>query len=141
MILSGQERKGLPSHEDARVLIIHVLAPLIWTHSEDLYQPSDIATQVANTVPQIKYKPVEGAPSPLTLDNLDALNALGGADIFLTSKEGIRALPAWFQGVRPNADGKTEEAISSAIVVTERGDGIVDAFYFYFHALVYWRCC
>lgn len=75
-------------------------------------------------------------PTPLTLDNLDALNALGGADIFLTSKEGIRANPSWFRGVRPNAAGKTEGAVTSAIVVTERDEGVVDAFYFYFHASV-----
>ncbi|KMP00225.1 hypothetical protein CIRG_00367 [Coccidioides immitis RMSCC 2394] len=110
------------------------LAPLVWTHSEDPYQPSDIATHVENTIPQIKYEPVQGVPSPLTLDNLDELNALGGTDIFLTSKEGIRALPPWLQGVRPNKNGKTEGAVSSAIIVTERGDGVVDTFYFYFNA-------
>ncbi|TPX26693.1 hypothetical protein DIZ76_012155 [Coccidioides immitis] len=109
-------------------------APLVWTHSEDPYQPSDIATHVENTIPQIKYEPVQGVPSPLTLDNLDELNALGGTDIFLTSKEGIRALPPWLQGVRPNKNGKTEGAVSSAIIVTERGDGVVDTFYFYFNA-------
>ncbi|KMU84413.1 hypothetical protein CIHG_02198 [Coccidioides immitis H538.4] len=86
-------------------------APLVWTHSEDPYQPSDIATHVENTIPQIKYEPVQGVPSPLTLDNLDELNALGGTDIFLTSKEGIRALPPWLQGVRPNKNGKTEGAL------------------------------
>ncbi|EEP75583.1 conserved hypothetical protein [Uncinocarpus reesii 1704] len=113
---------------------LNALAPLVWTHSQDPYQPADIAAQVAHSIPQVKYKPVAGAPSPLTLNNLDQLNALGGKDIFLTSSEGIRALPDWFKGVRPNSDGKTEGAISSTIVVTEREDGVVDAFYFYFNA-------
>ncbi|KMU81686.1 hypothetical protein CISG_02704 [Coccidioides immitis RMSCC 3703] len=81
-------------------------APLVWTHSEDPYQPSDIATHVENTIPQIKYEPVQGVPSPLTLDNLDELNALG---------EGIRALPPWLQGVRPNKNGKPEGAFGNHV--------------------------
>ncbi|WEW57475.1 hypothetical protein PRK78_002942 [Emydomyces testavorans] len=96
-------------------------APLIWTHSQDPYQPSDIAGQVAHTIPQVKYKPVQGAPSPLTLDNLDALNKLGGTDVFLTSKEGIRARPSWFKGVRPNANGKTEGAALNSVTMLATG--------------------
>jgi hypothetical protein len=62
------------------------------------------------------------------------LNGLGGADLYLTSKEGIKALPDWFKGVAPNQTGKTEGAVSSTIVIRDHGDGTVDAFYLYFYA-------
>ncbi|OAX79774.1 hypothetical protein ACJ72_05906 [Emergomyces africanus] len=52
--------------------------------------PSSFAMLVANSIPTVNYTPVADIPSTLTLDNLDSLNSLGGKDIFLTSKEGIR---------------------------------------------------
>ncbi|PGH26640.1 hypothetical protein AJ80_01585 [Polytolypa hystricis UAMH7299] len=109
-------------------------APLLYLHSEDAYMPSSIEAQLANSVPQVDYKAVQGAPSPLALNNLDQLNALGGSELFLTSKEGIRELPDWFKGVRPDGNGKTGDAVCSSIVVRDHGDGTVDAFYFYFQA-------
>ncbi|PGH30327.1 hypothetical protein GX50_06921 [[Emmonsia] crescens] len=110
-------------------------APLIYLHSEDPYMPSDFATLVTNSIPTINYAPVAGIPSPLTLDNLDSLNSLGGKDIFLTTKEGIRALPEWFRGTRPDKAGKTVDAVTSIIVVRDHGDGkTVDVFYFYYYA-------
>jgi hypothetical protein len=43
---------------------------------------------IRNSIPQIDYKPINAGPSTLTLDNLNELNALGGREIFLTSREG-----------------------------------------------------
>ncbi|EFR02498.1 vacuolar protein sorting protein 62 [Nannizzia gypsea CBS 118893] len=102
----------------------------------DPYQPSDIGAQLKNAVPMINHVAIPNAPTDITLDNLDQLNKLGGDKVCLTSKEGIQALPAWFRGVKPNKDGKTEGAVSSVIVVREHGDEgkTVDAFYFYFYA-------
>ena len=96
--------------------------------------PSDISAQVSNTIPKIKYNDVAGAPSPLTLDNLDQLNGMGGKDIWLTSKEGITKYPTWFNGVKPDANRKTPNAYTAAIVVVDKGADVVDVFYFYFHA-------
>ncbi|KDB21180.1 hypothetical protein H109_06844 [Trichophyton interdigitale MR816] len=111
-------------------------APLIWIHSQDPYQPSDIGAQLKNSIPMINHVAIPNVPADITLNNLDQLNKLGGNKVCLTSKEGIQALPAWFRGVKPNKDGKTEGAVSSAIVVREHGDEgkTVDAFYFYFYA-------
>lgn len=91
---------------------------------------------MAHTIPEVNWKEVEGALSPLTLDNLDSLNDLGNTSVYLTSKEGINATiqPAWFNGVTPDDQGKTNGAVSSAIIVRDHGDGTVDAFYFYFYA-------
>jgi Vacuolar protein sorting-associated protein 62 len=96
--------------------------------------PSDIATQVALTGPKINRVAVDKAPSPLTLDNLDQLNALGGKDIWLTSHEGIQANPKWFFGVAPDDNHKTTGLTSCAIVTVDKGNATVDAFYFYFYA-------
>ncbi|KAK2739778.1 hypothetical protein FQN57_006475 [Myotisia sp. PD_48] len=122
--------KARPSMPD--YVIKH--APLVWTHSQDPYQPSDIEAQVKNSVPKINYSVVTGVPPQLSLNNLNELNKMGGEKIYLTSKEGITALPSWFKGVRPNKNGKTDGAISSAIIVRDHGNGVVDAFYFYFNA-------
>ncbi|EEH41913.2 hypothetical protein PAAG_03834 [Paracoccidioides lutzii Pb01] len=110
-------------------------APLIYIHSEESYMPSNFETLVANCIPTVNYTPIVGAPSPLTLENLDLLNNLGGKNVFLTTKEGIRALPEWFKGTRPNKAGQTEDAVSSVVVLREHGDGkTVDVFYFYYYA-------
>lgn len=79
---------------------------------------------------------VQGAPSPLTLENLDALNNLGGRDVYLTSRDDISQLPAWLKGTQPDANGKTNGAVSTVVVVTDHGDGKVDAFYLYFYSYV-----
>ncbi|KAK2805599.1 hypothetical protein FQN50_006114 [Emmonsiellopsis sp. PD_5] len=102
--------------------------------------PASFATLVTNAVPTINHVPLNGTVKPLTLHNLDSLNAMRGEDkeVFLTSKEGIRALPKWFEGTRPDGKGRTGEAVSAVVVVREHGDGrTVDGFYFYFYAWVY----
>ncbi|KAL4975157.1 hypothetical protein BDW66DRAFT_74064 [Aspergillus desertorum] len=110
-------------------------APLIWLHSEDRYRPSGIAEHLDHVVPEVNYEPIEGAPSPLTLDNLNELNALGNGSVYLTSREGINAdpQPAWLYGAEIAEDGQTSD-VSSIIVVNDHGEGEVDAFYFYFYS-------
>ena len=111
-------------------------APLVWLYSSEEYMPYDLGQQLVHTVPEANYEIISGVPNPLTLDNVDQLNALGGTSVYLTSKEGINANPepAWFAGVKPNAQGKTEGAASCTIIVTDHGDGTVDVFYHYFYA-------
>lgn len=81
---------------------------------------------------------IQGAPSPLTLNNLDRLNSLGNNTVYLTSHEGIAASPepTWFRGITPDADGRTGEGTGCAIIVVDHGKGNVDAFYFYFYPYV-----
>ena len=110
------------------------VAPLVHLHSEDAWRPSDIMNQLTHTYPTINFTKVAGAPSPLTLDNLNQLNKLGGSEIYLTSKGDFTKGPKWLHGVTPDAQGKTRGATSSAIVVHRKPEGVVDAFYFYFYA-------
>lgn len=84
----------------------------------------------------VDWKPVPGAPTPDTLRNLDLLNSLSNSTVYLTSTEGINAnpQPAWFNGAKVDAVGKTNGAVSSVVITRDHGDGTVDAFYFYFYA-------
>ena len=111
-------------------------APIVYLHSTENYFPSDLGAQLANTEPQINFTVISGAPSPLTLDNLDSLNSLGGSAIYLTSVDDTTAdpQPEWLLGVKPDSSGKTEGAVSCSIVVNDYGNGTVDAFFMYFYA-------
>ena len=111
-------------------------APIVYLHSTETYFPSDIGAQLANTKPEINYEVVSGAPSPLTLNNLDSLNALGGSSIYLTSIDDTTSnpQPQWLKGVVPDSTGKTDGAVSCSIIVCDYGNGTVDAYYMYFYA-------
>ncbi|KAF2202175.1 hypothetical protein GQ43DRAFT_6208 [Delitschia confertaspora ATCC 74209] len=106
------------------------LAPLSYLFSGEKYFPSDIGAQLSNTVPQVNYAAVPNSPNPLDLNNLNSL----GADVYLTSKDDITKNPAWLTGVKPDASGKTNDAVSAAVIVNDKGNGVVDAFYMYFFA-------
>ena len=84
----------------------------------------------------VDWKPIPGAPSPDTLCNLNQLNQLGNESVYLTSKEGIDAVPTpqWFLGVQPDEVGETAGAVSSVVILRDHHNGTVDAFYFYFYA-------
>jgi hypothetical protein len=104
--------------------------PLLLNRS---YRPSSIAAQLVNTTPQVAFKPVALSSTPLTLDNLDQLNSLGGKNVHLTSNDDISTNPKWLEGVDINLPGSGSEK-RSVVIVVDRGGGFVDAFYFCFFA-------
>lgn len=98
--------------------------------------PSDIQAQIDHTVPKVNWTSIEGVQCPLDLSNLDTLNSLGNTSVYLTSHEGIEAnpQPAWIRGIAPDNDGRIGNGTGSAIILANRGNETVDAFYFYFYA-------
>ncbi|KAK6580682.1 hypothetical protein PZA11_006918 [Diplocarpon coronariae] len=110
-------------------------APLVWLDDGEAYFPSDILAQVQNTHPDINLTMIRNLP-PLTLENLNILNAYGnhGRNVYLTSNINVTDEPKWLTGIVPNSKGRTHNVTSSVIIVNDRGNGCVDAFYMYFYA-------
>jgi hypothetical protein len=73
------------------------------------------------------------SPPPDDLFNLDRLNTIadGGKSVYLTSNDDVSTHPKWLEGVEL---GRMGEEKTSVVVVVDKGDGVVDAFYFYFFA-------
>jgi hypothetical protein len=108
--------------------------------------PSDLQAQLTHTTPRVNFTALSGAPSPLTLANLDALNALANCTagqfnpcpVYLTSNDDVTTNPPWLYGVVPDAKtGETKGAKSCTIIVNDHGDGVVDVYYMYFYAFNY----
>jgi len=71
------------------------------------------------------------------LDNLDQLNAAGskgGADVYLSSLTDITTEPAWLRGIETSPAGGTGDQKTCSVIVVEKENGVVDAFYMYFFA-------
>ncbi|KAG6110047.1 hypothetical protein E4U13_005562 [Claviceps humidiphila] len=107
-------------------------APLVWLHSLDPFRPSDLLTHVRHTTPTIDQVPVPNLPS-LTLDNLALLNGLNGT-VALTSKDDVTTLPSWLMGDVPDETGRTANATACVVILVDKGQHEVDAFYFYFYS-------
>ena len=99
-------------------------APVVYLHSKETYFPSDLQTHLDNLIPKnANFKEIPGQ-TPLTLDNLDKLNAFGSKDtLFLSSKEDVTKNPKYLNGVAPDAQGKTNGAKSCVIILNDRGSG------------------
>lgn len=115
------------------VIDFSLLAPVVYLHSEDPYFPTDLKVFLDNTTPQANFTEVIGPSRPLTLENVNQM----GSDVFLTSNDDVTKNPQWIQGTRPDNVGKTNGAVTATIIVNDKGNGNVDAFYMYFYAYNY----
>lgn len=95
--------------------------------------PSDLLPHLRHTTAKLNFNNINGAPS-VNLDNLNALNNMGGTQVYLTSNDDITTNPQWLKGVIPDDNGRTNGAITAAIIVNDKGSGVVDAFYMYFYS-------
>ncbi|KAG9231273.1 hypothetical protein BJ875DRAFT_124338 [Amylocarpus encephaloides] len=112
-------------------------APIVYMDTGEAYFPSDIGAQIANTHPRVVLETIPDPPA-LTIDNLDILNSWGdgGSKVYLTSNSDVTKgpTPCFLKGIVPDASGKTQTAISCAIIINDHGCGQVDAYYMYFYA-------
>lgn len=116
-------------------------APLVYLYSKEAYLPSDIGSQLAHTVPCNGATPLPASqiPHTLTLANLDQLNdsADEGTNVFLKSTVDITTHPSWLRGVLPDKAGRVHGAKTCCVIVADKGNGIVDAFWMFFYAYNY----
>ncbi|WDK22720.1 vacuolar protein sorting-associated protein 62 [Colletotrichum graminicola] len=107
-------------------------APLLWLHSHDRYMPSDLLTHVRHTSPLLDRSPVPDLP-PLDLDNLELLNQFGD-NVALTSDDDPTTHPPWLLGTPPDPDGRVRDATPCVVILVDKNERDVDAFYFYFYS-------
>lgn len=122
---------------------VNTYAPLVHLFSGENYFPASIPGHLTNTLPKLHNATV--SPTNPTLSNLSTLNSIpnssSGKDIYLSSRSPFTLGPeqaAYLKGVKPDASGKTETAVSAVIVTVEHPSrGLLDAYYFYFYAFDY----
>ncbi|KAL2064657.1 hypothetical protein VTL71DRAFT_3795 [Oculimacula yallundae] len=109
-------------------------APYVYLHRDDVYYPSDLAKHIDNTYATINFTAIVNAPKPLTLNNLNDLNEVGGENIFLSSKQDVTTLPKFLHGQKPDpVTYRTDNAKSCVVIVVDKGNGVIDAFYMYWY--------
>lgn len=94
-----------------------------------------MALHVSNVHATQNFTHVKGAPNNLTLDNLHELNGLGSGQTYLSSTGNVMDLPTFLDGKKPDPKTlQTTNATSCVIILADKGNGIVDAFYMYFYS-------
>ena len=135
-------------------------APYVHLYSGEQYWPCDIAKHLHHTTPYLNYTPAQAKSDHVKLDNLDDLNKWGRY-VYLTSNDNVEEQPEWLLGesnipesrpqcqhdataIRdandddpPIACGQKKKGYSDApaiLIVVEKDDGVVDAFWFFFYS-------
>lgn len=62
------------------------------------------------------------------------MGAKNGDDVYLTSIADVTTNPAWLNGIQPDANGGTGNDKTCAVIIVDKGNGVIDAFYMYFWA-------
>lgn len=128
-----QELRKIPQY-------VYDYAPYVHLFSGEEFWPCDMAEHLLHTTPFLNYTPIEEMKDDRTLDNLHELNSFGRYT-YLQSNDNVEERPNWLGGARnipesSESDG-TPRGRSSApavLVVIPKGNGIVDAFWFYFYS-------
>ncbi|KAA8915134.1 hypothetical protein TRICI_002743 [Trichomonascus ciferrii] len=110
-------------------------APLVHLYSEETYWPYGIEDYVPHFTLQdgLHRNVSEGR---LRLQDLEHYRRYGLGELFLTAKDDFDNDPAWITGRENVPDietGRIRGAPATCIVV-DKGDGVVDAFWFYFYS-------
>ncbi|KAJ0342244.1 hypothetical protein KNSL1_010778 [Colletotrichum chrysophilum] len=135
ILLAYSARAGPEPGPDARCPeYVARHAPLLWLHSDDPFKPSDLLTHVRHTTPAVDRKPITGLPS-LDLDNLEILNEYGNKDhVALVSDDDPTTYPKWLYGEAPDETGRIHNSTPCVVVIVEKNERELDAFYFYFYS-------
>lgn len=94
--------------------------------------PSDILAHIQHTSPRLHHEAIPDLP-PLDLDNLEILNEFG-EEVALTSNDDPTSYPAWLLGEAPDSTGLIHNSTPCVVILVEKSDVVIDAFYFYFYS-------
>ena len=135
-------------------------APYVHLYSGEQYWPCDIAKHLLHTTPYLNYTPAQAESDHEELSNLDHLNKWGRY-VYLTSDDDVEEHPEWLLGKSnipesrpqcklgtnvtdgsdnddsPISCGHRKKGHSDApaiLIVVEKDDGVVDAFWFFFYS-------
>lgn len=109
---------------------------MVYLDKQETYFPSDLVKHIKKTHPTQNFTdvPLKNPKEKLTLDNLSS-QLPNAENVFLTSNKNVIDLPKFLQGKKPDSKTlQTHHAKTAAVIVVEKGDGIVDAFYMYFYS-------
>jgi hypothetical protein len=110
-------------------------APLVHLYSEETYWPYGIEDYVPHfTLKDGSHRNV--SKGALKLQDLEDYRRYGLGELFLTAKDDFDNDPPWITGRENIPDiesGRIRDAPATCIVV-DKGDGVVDAFWFYFYS-------
>ncbi|KAG7872511.1 hypothetical protein KL938_005335 [Ogataea parapolymorpha] len=130
------ERTLKPGHVPAYVIDY---APLVYLYSEERYMPYNIAEFVTHFHAELANgtKLDQFGPSL----NLSALEALQGYHspvnpVFMTANEDFDKDPGWITGAKNRPNFYTGELpdVPATLIVVDKGNGWVDAYWFYFYS-------
>ncbi|KAL8930450.1 MAG: hypothetical protein Q9208_000634 [Pyrenodesmia sp. 3 TL-2023] len=138
-------------------------APLVHLFSGEKFWPCDIAEHLEHVTPYLNYTPIGAKSRNFNLTDLDELNEYSnGRFVYLKSDDNVEERPDWLGGER-NIPEESEESSGNipgsadrgqrplatdnggqvhggrsdapaVLVVIDKGDGIVDAFWFFFYS-------
>lgn len=110
-------------------------APLVHLYSEERYFPYDVKKFVTNF--HVTWRNGSIYPGTENYMNLDKLaNLPNSTDLFLTANSDFDSDPEWITGLKNKPsliNGEIKDAPATLIVV-DKGNGWVDAFWFYFYS-------
>ena len=121
-------------------------APLVHLFAGEEFWPCDMAEHLNHVTPEINYAPIMRSEI-LNLTNLNDLNQYDhGRYVYLTSNDNVEDRPDWLGGAKnipviPDEDETLQQPVRGGrsdapaiLVVVEKGDGVVDAFWFFFYS-------
>ncbi len=136
--------------EIPRLILDH--APLVHLHSEEVFWPGDIAEHLLHTTPYLNFTPIGSHCRQLNLTSLNELNEYGRFT-YTQSDDNVEDRPKWMTGDRnvpveldnervggydhallPKAKRGGRSNAPTILVVIDKGDGIVDAFWLFFYS-------
>lgn len=128
--LQAEERMLSPGEVPSYVL---EFTPLVHLYTEETYLPYDIAKYVNHFILKDEYN--NTVATNITIDRLATFTKKNSSNLFLTTLEDTND-PEWLTGKSniPNlSSGKIKDA-PATLVVVDKGNGWVDAYWFYFYS-------